>query len=239
MKKIKSQMFISITLVLLAFVCALNVTYSYFTASASIDGNVNFGDLNIRFAYMVNSSTLPSDKTTISLYPESGTIEREKPFKLSLTEGGTAIDSLLIQKMANSCACYVRFWVDAYVVTETQTDDGGKTTYIVDKTKNYGKYFFLKTNESVYTKSGGSVSGSWCYFVPEAFLNLSAYSIDLGNTLELRDISAAESDKVPVDILGEKLKITLTVEAVQKTNKAYLSVFGKPEDTKGYYTYWS
>lgn len=236
MKTKKSKILITLVLLVLAVVCAVNVTYSYFTSTAIADGDIVFGDLNVRFAYRAGDNILPTDKTTISLYPVSGTIEREVPFQLSLTEGGSAMENLIIQKYANTCACYVRFWVDAYVMDEVK--NGDETTYVVNKTVNYGRYFFLTANESYYTKSGGSVSDSWCYFIVPKFPDNSSVSISLGNTLVLKDVSTLEEDKVPVTLLGEKLKITLTLEAVQSANKAYKSVFGDSGDIYGYYSSW-
>ena len=58
----------------------------------------------------------------------------------------------------------------------------------------------------------------------------------IGVSLVLKDVSA--TDQVPVDLLGKTLKISLSLEAVQKANGAYLSVFGGDEDTKGYLKSW-
>lgn len=236
MKTIKSRVLTTLILLILAVICVINTTYSYFTSTASTNGNIVFSDLNVRFAYQIGQETLPTDKTTITLYPSTGTIQREIPFQLATTEGGSAIDKLIIHKYGATCACYVRFWIDAYVLKETIV--GNETIYEIDESVNYGKYFFLATNENVYTKTGGSVSGSWCYFVKSILRDNSSVSLDLGNTLVLKDISTNEVDKVPVSLLGERLKITLTLESVQATNKAYLSVFGAQGDPHGYYSSW-
>ena len=39
-------------------------------------------------------------------------------------------------------------------------------------------------------------------------------------------------------MLGAKLKVTISFDAVQAANEAYKSVFGAPTDLKGYYTNW-
>ena len=54
-------------------------------------------------------------------------------------------------------------------------------------------------------------------------------------TLTLTDL---EGDPVPVEILGETIQITISFEAVQKANQAYLSAFGGADDDKGYLKSW-
>ena len=41
----------TLILLLLAFLCVFNVTHSYFSATAKIDGTLNFPDMNVCFIY--------------------------------------------------------------------------------------------------------------------------------------------------------------------------------------------
>lgn len=230
MKQVKnhSKLIVSLILAFIAVVCVCNVAYSYFTTSTNAGSSVALGTLNARFVYKTasNGSLLSKDSTTLELYSASGTIERGVAFDLSLTNGGAAIDSLGIQNRAGSCEAYVRFWIDAYVVTNN----------VVDKTVNYGKYFKLETSD-YYTNQNSSVAGSSCYFGIRTLYPDDSSALEIGNSLILEDFSA--TDKVPVELLGEKLQISITFEAVQKANRAFVHAFGELGDTKGYYTSWS
>lgn len=227
MKKVSnktSKLMASLILLVLAFLSVLNVTYSYFTSTASADGDLNFSDLDAYFSYTIGSTTTQVSQTkALNLYSATGTIARNEAFQLSLTNGGTAISSLTISTTTTSCDAYIRFWVDAYLVTNGS----------VDTSKNYGKYFLFKSNEEVYTKTNSSAAaqGSWCYY--STYTIKGGSGLDLGNELTLTDLTG---DSVPISILGEKMQITVSYEAVQKANKAYQSVFA---DTKGYCTDWS
>ena len=227
-RTISYKLLLTLVLLIIAVLCVTNVTYSYFTSTSNTNGQVSFSDLNVRFVYREkeDSSLMPSDSSTIQLYSASGPIQREVPFQFALTSGGTAIEYLRIQNMLGSCECYVRFWIDAYVVKNG----------VVNTSVNYGKYFFL-ANETHYTRTNSSVENSWCYFFTESMTASATSSRTLGNTLVLKDISA--TDTVPVTLLGETLKISISLEAVQKANQAYLSVFGDADDTRGYLTSWT
>ncbi len=233
-----SSTFISLVLLVLAILCVTDLTYSYFSATTSKEGNIKFDTLNVGFVW-VDSDGVTTEQignTSLKLYSASGPIQRETEFELSIVEGGKPIQAIGIQNF-EGCDCLVRFWIDAYIVKDgvAQTDE------------NYGKYFFL--DDSVNTGSGlpvltredSSVSGSWCYFLTQTLTSFGAYD-GIGNTLTLKNIPAsggrAESE-VPVELLGQSLLITISLEAVQYANNAYLSVFGKAGDTKGYYTGWS
>ena len=230
----------TLILLVLAFCCSFNVTYSYFTASASKSGSLNFPDLDVRFVttdknndIVQNGSYTQDSLYTIELYPMGGTISRGATFVLSLDEyttGGTQeeIGNIVIKNMENSTDAYVRFWVDAYIVN----DDG-----TLNITKNYGKYFLFEMTDDSYFVRGGTGSNTTeetnsCYFAEPLYAGTSYDYINLGNTLSFSDLTG---DEIPADVLGEKLKITLTLEAVQTTNNAFTSVFN---DEKGYYSNW-
>ncbi|MBO5954476.1 MAG: hypothetical protein J6Q13_00725 [Clostridia bacterium] len=228
MKQAKKHFNLCVTLVLLIFavICLINITYSYFTTASKTNGNFTFGNLDVNFKYFESGNSEGKDESgnTISLYTSTGAIEIGTPFKLSKSAGGAEITNLSITNEYNSSACFVRFWIDAYII------DGDT----VDKSVNYGKYFVLPTesteeNPLYYSNQGGSVSDSGCYF---GIMSIDPMiSIYLGNTLTLVDAA----DNILANILGETIQISITFEAVQKANKAYLSVFN---DERGYYLDW-
>ena len=124
-----SKVLITLVLLALAFFCSFHVTHSYFTATTNESGNINFADLDVRFVSdnMPNGSYTQDNLYTLNLYPVGGTIARGQEFKLTATENGAAISSLRIKNMANSSTAYVRFWIDAYIVTETISNEDGTT----------------------------------------------------------------------------------------------------------------
>ena len=226
MKQVKKHLNLCVSLVLLilAVVCLTNITYSYFTTSSKTNGNFTFGNLDVNFVYYEDSIPKDEGGNTISLYSSTGAIAIGTPFKLAKAANGAEITNLVITNNSNSCECFIRFWIDAYII-----DDD-----IVDKSVNYGKYFVLPSesteeNQLYYTNLGGSAPNSGCYFgIVSIGPNV---GIELGNTLTLVDAA----DNILANILGETIQISITFEAVQKANKAYLSVFN---DEKGYYLDW-
>lgn len=235
----QAKLITMLALLVLAFLCTLNVTNSYFTAVANVPGTIDFYGLDVRFMYRKDSnSTLEqagaATSHTIYLQPASGTIDRGESFQLALKDSTTPIDTIAIRNLEGSCSCYIRFWIDAYVVTNITTND-------VDTSTNYGKYFFLpEDGNSIFTRSNSSSASSWCYYIKGATPPHSeSYStIELGNTLTLQDIkneSGVVTDAVPISLLGERLQISISLQAVQSVNTAFSSVFN---DTKGYYRSW-
>lgn len=234
-----AKIIVSFALIMLAFLCSLNVTYSYFTASAKESGTLNFSDVDVRFVY---NTSYPEDyetnsSYTINLYPTSGSIARGAEFELSDAEAGEAIHSLEIKRMPNTADAYVRFWIDAYVYnSETQQ---------IDKSVNYGKFFFIDINEEIeqYVTRGNSAGendteGDWCYYLIYPLMS-SSLSLDIGNSLIFQDVKNEQGtvvEAIPNEVLGTKLKITMTVEAVQYAHKAFESEFN---DEKGYYVGWN
>lgn len=60
----------------LIFLFAFNVTYSYFTATDRVVGNIEFSNLDVRFAYRSNNVDTVVDSESLSVIPSasSGTI---------------------------------------------------------------------------------------------------------------------------------------------------------------------
>lgn len=213
---------ISLTLILLvfAFLCVFNVTYSYFTSTTKIQGTGKFAGLEIQFVYYDSAGSLEDDYVgeMLTLYPVPKVIARNEAFEFSLTPDGEIIDGLAIRNPESSSPCYVRFWIDAYLL-----DENGDP----DKTENFGKYFLLEQNDAFYTNKNSSSQTAWYYYVIDAIEPTDSDSIVLGNQLTLSDLNVGEAneDLVPARILGEKMIITISVQAVQATNGAFLEEF--------------
>lgn len=216
----------TILLLVLAFLSVVNITYSYFTATNKVEGNMAFGNLDARFYYTTSTGTFVKDGvTTIDLFSATGTIARGQEFELSVTKGGDPIETLGIEVDSGSIETYVRFWIDAYLVK----DDG-----TLDKTTNYGKFFLFDSNNRTITNTGGTVSTSTCYFGIDYIDE--DYPLEIGNTLTFSDL---EDETIPVELLGEEFQLTISFEAVQRANNGFKHAFGAPDDMKGYYADWS
>lgn len=222
----KSNIFITLVLLMLAIMCVTNVTYSYFTATETKDDSLNFGDLNVQFVYMLKGS--PNEETTlnsgkIELYSVSGPIQRDVKFDLGVKqlineqEQIVAIDYIAVRNLTGSCDCYARFWIDAFVVKNGEADE----------TENYGKYFFWEM--PAYQSFVRTTSEDMCYYYFKETLTVNSQSnFPIENSLILQDIS--DDDQVPAKILGESLKITLNIQAVQKANGAYMEIFSNDKN---------
>ena len=219
----------SLVLLVLAFLCSFNATTSYFTASSNKTGALNFPLLDVRFTTLIGASTpenqMQSSPSNITLYPVGGSIPRGQAFELSLSDAAdaTAISNIEIKNMTGSCEVYVRFWIDAYTYSNG-----------VKGTRNYGEYFIIEETSEIVrggisSKNQEASEKDWCYFVVPSILSGRAQII--GNQLKV-------ADGLPDEVLGQQLKITMTLEAVQATNNAFLEVFGATTDKKGYCSEW-
>lgn len=229
MKKVlkHTKIVTSLLLLVLAFFGVVNVTFAYFSSSDSASGTHTFDTLDVEFMYD-NGTTIQSVTTnTLELVSISGPIQRGVTFNLGVKpekdgDNPVAVEDIIIRTKEKSCDCYIRFWIDAYIVNSDQTLG----------TVNYGKYFVLPENYAI-ANQGSSASGSWCYYA----INIQGAESELGigNALTLQDLNVGEEneDLVPVNLLGEKLKITISFEAVQEANNAFSHVFN---DEKGYFT---
>ena len=246
MKKVGKDVKILTTLVLLvlAFLSVFNITYSYFTATANIDGNLNFARLDVRFTYEIGNTETVLDNTSavpLQVVPilenNKTTLSRGETFTFGIDGGNDTvneIDSLYVKhnpedaNMEDFADCYVRFWVDAFEIINTN----GNITY--GKT-NFGKYFLFDDGQgdNYITNKNNSKANSWCYFSKFALTagDVSSTKVDsvyLGNTLTI-------DPNAPVDMLQKALKITISFEAIQTANSAHTSGFN---DDRGYYKNW-
>ena len=232
---------VSLVLLMIAVFSFVNVSYSYFTSTTSNEGGISMWDLNVSFRYTADGTTpqiLAKDKS-ITLTSATNVIERGVPFNLKIWDDSEEeyfdIQKLSIISNEVSCSCYVRFWIEAYRVVED----------VPDTSVDYGKFFFLTRPFTVGSDNNFTRAESepYCYYIEKA-LNpgdnfiLGEKGTDDMAELTLKDISS--TDAVPIDLLGEKIEIRISFEAVQAANKAYLSAFKvTQEDAKGYYSKWT
>ena len=224
-RKINLNTIISLVLAVLAVVSFLGFTNSYFTASASRNGKMNFGTLNVRFVYYGNIGDgegdayhpLDEGKSTIQLFPATVVaIQRNVPFNFSVIKEGSPIDLLAINNMSGSCDAYVRFWIDAYV-------DGDQT--------NYGEYFTLNyESDAVVKTNAGTKQLRSVYCIKEAISSTENSYVSIGSQMTL-------SADAPDTLMGETIKIYISLDAVQVANGAFSSDSGFNDD-KGYYSGW-
>ena len=210
---------VSIGLVLL-FLCAFNITYSYFTARAVIDGQINFGSLDVKVTYLTTDNVIyqyPEGETTVTINVLGGqTISRGSEFKMASLDGKEIRYLAFSGSGTNS---YVRFWVNAYK----------RSGESFDKSTNYGRYFTPVVSSNVFTsslKTVGSVTNN-VYYITNA--------IGTAGVMGFAESMKFSAD-APLELMDADVQIIITFEAVQASNKAYLSVFG---DDWGYSNSWS
>lgn len=220
MKKVKQEarLLISLLLLVLTFFSVLHVTYAYFTTTTSINGQITFKTLAVQFVYKDSTGAFKTKNgSTLDLFVSTGSIGRGDEFELALDEDSDAIQDLGIQNMETSTNCYVRFWFDAYIVDE----DFEKKSNV-----NYGKYFTLTSTSVYFTNLYSSSPNSWCYYIVAALTpSVSNSYLSMGNSIVL-------SEDAPVEMTGEKLKLSISFEAVQEENLAFKTVF---DDDRGYF----
>lgn len=205
----------------LIFLFAFNVTYSYFTSSYQVTGNINFSNLNVRFAYTTVSSPaapIVVDEATLTIRPSdsSGTIARGTTFQLAL-DNGTDLSYLAFNASNDSCSSYIRFRINAYKVEDSN----------IDNTINYGQYFEIDGNGFTSSlQTVNNVTNTIYYMTNE--LNADQ-TVVFATGIKLLE-------EAPVELLNSQVRLYIEFEAVQSANQAYLSVFN---DGWGYSANWS
>ena len=203
----------------LIFLFAFNVTYSYFTATDRVVGNIEFSNLDVRFAYRSNNvdTVVDSESLSVIASASSGTISRGSTFNLALTDG-TDISYLAFNSSSDSCSSYIRYRINAYKVVNG----------VEDTSVNYGQYFQFEGGLDIIREIK-TVAGETnaIYFVSEAVA---------GNTRRVFADSITLLDTAPVTMLNSQIKITITFEAVQSANQAFTAVFN---DGWGYLESWT
>lgn len=206
-------------ILILTFLFAFNVTFAYFTASADVAGEIDFANLDVRFAYRTNNVDTIVNSDTLTVYPSAstGSITRGSTIYLA-TEDGADIQYLAFHTSSDSTSSYIRYRINAYkVVNDT-----------IDKSENFGQYFEFQGNIDV-TRQVHTVSGETnaIYYIEEAVA---------GNVSRVFASSIKLLETAPVTLLNSQINLTITFEAVQSQNQAYLALFN---DGWGYLESWT
>jgi len=236
-KELNILTFVIVTM--LAFLCIFNITYSYFTASAILNGNSNFGNIKVNFYYTTasgnaivedNATTADTDESTLVVNPV-GTVRRGTPFNIQYNSA--QLTGVGFKADTSSCGVYVRFWIDAYLL-----DDNGDP----DTSENYGIYFSFVYDNKVAVENTERVDNELTYdetnityFCPSAIASG-------GNYIAFDQLVLL--DTAPQEMMGGTIRITIKFEAIQSTNGACQSWAMYDEnddlnDNKGISMRWS
>ena len=203
----------AILMVMVVFLCAFNVTYAYFTARATVEGNLTFYDLNLTFGYVQSNSNqaVSTGQTAFTINPNADNVLRGQAFGFQLTDG-TALKNVSIMSNAKSCNAYVRVKVVAVKMKDATTAD--------DDTTDYGKYITLTTPSTVATNTTDSTD-YWYYVRGQ---------VRTSGTIEIATAATISID-APADVTNGYLKITLVFDAVQATTAAVTELWGSTAAT--------
>lgn len=194
-------------MIVFVFLCGFNVALAYFTAQASVSGDLSFYDLNVTFAYREQGSNLQNSTGTsvYTLTPTSSSILRGVEFGFKTTSG-TQIKDIGLLSSGASCRSCARIKVTA--VKQQQASNGA---YTADAdTTDYGEYIKLSTSLLEKEEDG-------YYYLYEVMSAGSYYSLITGATLSI---------DAPIELTDSYLKITISFEAVQATYDAVAEKFG-------------
>lgn len=195
-----------ILVAVLVFLCGFNVTYAYFTARATVQGNLQFYDLNVQFAYYAGEQYIQTGTNEYEIIPATNNILRGVPFGFK-TADNEPIDSVGLQAMTDSCPYYARVKVKAVRMIL----NGATYTQDTTDTTDYGNYVELTINEYISKSSTG-----YYYFKGDALTADSYATLATGAKI----LATA-----PAELTSSYLKITLSFEAVQADKEAVKSAF--------------
>lgn len=215
MKGTKSIKLLILSVVLtLAFLVSFNLVYGYFTTKKETSGNVNMGNLNVRFAYNSNGTYTLVEQDSYEIQPSKDGLFRGESFQMK-TDSGDVINTLYFFVSSDSCDCYIRFFINAYAIINGEPD----------KSVNYGQYFeFVTDTYTRQIKTNGDESNAVYY--SNSSLNYGYKTI--GNTIKILD-------DAPNELLNSVVQVVITFDAVQAANNAFASVFS---DGWGYLDTW-
>lgn len=222
--------FVLIALALLFLLC-INVAYAYFSAQNTISSNSKMGVLN--FGWATQNTTFVGLTTEIVPNTTSGEVSRGESFGFKVKSNSEVINSsnkLGFVILQGSVDAYIRIWVDAY----EKNNDGT----LADE--NFGQYFELLIEEEniIYngnkhqsgTNEKGELEENNIYYLK--FEQPATYP---SNIADYFIYGLKLSETAPLKMLEKDFKITISFDAVQVANEAYLSVF---TDWRGYSDSW-
>lgn len=207
-----------ILMLVLVFLCGINVTYAYFTAQAKAEGELTFYNLNINFYYKKTgaSDSTQTNKTEFEIIPNSNEgVLRGKEFKFKVDEGGTLVDldQISLGSSTDSCPAFIRVKVIARKVNPLGENDWSYDT--TDQT-DYGNYIDLTYSTANITKV--TKQNTNYYFFKNKITTNEILSLATGATI---------STSAPVELTKCNLKITIVFEAVQANYDAAVATFGE------------
>ena len=210
-------------IIVLLFLFAFNITYAYFTATGSINGSLNFSNLDVKFGYRRNNTVYETiDTQTLVVAPNTTMVSRGDNF--TLLYGTYNIDYLYFTASSDSCDYYVRFMLNAYKINADNS---------IDESVNYGRYFEIKCANNVFTlvrdktNTVDTTQINNVYYMTSTLTNGQYYRFCDSITL---------LDSAPTDILDTNIQLQITFKAVQQPNEAFKSVF---DDGWGYNSSWT
>lgn len=230
MKTVNKEIKIVTLIVLMAtvFLLAVGFVYAYFVTNTILTANTNFNDFGVSLYYTSNSISTEIAKTngnavnTLTLNPSSASISRGAVFGLN-TQSSNAVDLVTVKTSNNSTPAYVRFWIEAYIVTNG----------VVDTSVDYAQYFTLGYRQTVSSVTSVVVTND-CYRLVydmgdnDSSTNLVTYyvknALAANSSADCFDAIQISQD-APSALLNKSIKITLSFEAVQASNNAYSAVF--------------
>ena len=263
MKRTTKEIKVISALVILAlvFLCSFNVVYSYFTSLSYINADLDFYTLDVKMYYEDPDIGVPTYiENQTQLYP-SDLFKRGTAVNLKKSEESeTLISEIGVASSETSCASYVRFYLQVYMVKEI-----AGSVYYIDSQGNYvddyGKYVNVAGEEisSSDITIGEIVDYAEFFDLCEledgeilpneriekqinavndknyvAYFLIAALAGDSERDIQVNAIRMLPS--APNEILDSDIVIYLTMEAVQASNGAYKIVFN---DNYGYYDWES
>ena len=246
------------------FLCVFNVTYSYFSTVAKLSANGNMNNIDVSFVYISSGSQkVVSKSSTLQLLLGSGNVSRGDVSALNIPaaneDGYVSVSDVGFKIGTNSCAVYLRFWVEAYQMKEI-----GGASYYIDSKNNYvdddGNYV-NENGESIEVpvENQGDVIDYGQYFELGYLDQAGGYKI--ANSVQKRTTEYRVNQYVtyfytdlfkpsngtaflfnslkwletsPNELLGSSVSIYVSFEAVQQQGNAYISAF---DDYRGYYNW--
>lgn len=245
----------------LIFLCSFNVVYSYFTAAKGIEANIQFANLNVYMQYReehggeyISISNKKQFYPTMPLNRDMATSLKSDP------ESTNEIDTIVVRSDSGAVSAYVRFYLEVYKVHQTTT---GEVLYIdskgnfVNESGTYVNSEGEEVDDSTLTKGVivdyaeyfniGSLSEETFTASPKLIRqenevngqNYVTYFLNsaLGVGVRVLDINSIKMlASAPEELLDSSVIIFMSMESVQASNKAYLTVF---DDKYGYYNWES
>lgn len=213
------KILISCVAITLIFLFSYNVVYAYFSSKKSSSGEGQLGYMEVKFAYSVNNQPTIVEEDEYYIYSANTPLFSRGDIVPFTNQDGEALN-LMFYSPLTSCASYVRFWVDAFILDENE---------LPDKMVNYGQYFVLQgTTFTRQIKTVEGVTNAVHYLTNALEPQGTNVYLNVSNSLQI-------SNNAPNDLLSTKVLIVVRFEACQQANEAFKAEFN---DGWGYLSTW-